>query len=82
MEDVVDAVALLRNDLSACVPPFPWGFQTCDGYHTLAAKAIHLLASRPSLVLVVIMQNLHLLTKLTRSSTFSLRDGSWMFFAV
>jgi len=49
---------------------------------TLPARAMHLLASSPSLVLVVIMQNLHLFTKATRSSTFSFNDGSWMLVAV
>lgn len=43
---------------------------------------MHLLASFPSSVCVVIMQNLHLSTKWAKSSTFSFSDGSWMFFAV
>ena len=49
---------------------------------TLAAKAMHLLASNPSSVFVVIMQNLHLSTNAARSSTFSFNVGSSSFFAL
>jgi len=52
-----------------------------EGWLTLAAMAMHLLASMPSLVLVVIMQNFARSTNSTRSSTFSLREGSCRFFA-
>jgi hypothetical protein len=51
--------------------------------HTFAANAMHLDASRSlSAVCVVNMPNLVLSMKAKRSSTFSLRDGSWRFFAV
>ena len=43
---------------------------------------MHLLASRPSAVLVVIMQNLHLSTNAERSLTFSCNEGSSRFFSV
>jgi len=44
---------------------------------------MHLEASSPlSGMRVVIMQNLHLSTKALRSSTFSLREGSCLFFSV
>lgn len=78
VEDEVDAVVLLRCGVNMCVKT------GCveNGRLTLAARAMHLLARRPSWVLVVIMQNLLLSTKDWRSSTFSLREGSWMFFAV
>lgn len=77
VEDEVDAVVLLRGGVS-----FVSHWLRVVGGLTLAARAMHLLASRPSWVLVVIMQNLLLSTKDWRSSTFSLREGSWMFFAV
>ena len=43
---------------------------------------MHLLASFPSLVLVVIMQNLHLSMKAVRPSTFSCNEGSSRFFCL
>lgn len=49
---------------------------------TFAASAMHLLASFPSLVFVVIMQNLFFSMKYTKSSIFSCRLGSSWFFAV
>ncbi len=52
------------------------------GLLTLAANAMHLEANKPSCVLVVIMQNLHLSTKAPRSLIFSLSEGSSRFFAV
>ncbi len=72
------------------VSSWSWGFVSweCEGregvgegWLTLAAMAMHLLASMPSLVLVVIMQNFARSTNSTRSSTFSLREGSCRFFA-
>jgi hypothetical protein len=78
VEDEVDAVVLLRCRVSTSVR-----FNSIPTKSlTLAATAMHRLARIPSWVLVVIMQNLLLSTKLWRSSTFSLREGSWRFFAV
>lgn len=53
------------------------------GTRTFAATAIHLDTSSPLLsILVVIMPNLHVSMKLTRSSTFSLSSGSFLFSAL
>ena len=77
MEDQVDAIAFL-NARSASL------MHTCLRIDllTFAARAMHLLASISSLVLVVIMQNLHLSMKFARSWTFSCSDGSCKFFSM
>lgn len=74
VEDEVNAVALLIRKCQQCYSSIPQS--SCP---TLPARAMHLLAMRPSFVLVAIMQNLHFSMNATRSSTLSLSSGSSRF---
>ena len=79
VEDEVDAVAFLwtRTVVRGVSSSSKLG---CD--LTFAASPIHLLASSPSLVIVVIMQNLQRSMKAVRSCTFSGNVGSSRFLPV